>query len=167
MGSCSNSNLKLLNGVVHSPYSDIELPSEALHFTLFRKYLQYSNKVAILEAVSGKEYTFRQLVDIARRVGSGLAKIGVKKGDVVSLYSYNTPEWLFMFYGVLYAGGTVTTVNPSYTKCELSWITFELCIFCLFDGFSKVQMNWKVISRTPDASLFSQKNLCFGLARNQ
>ena len=118
--------LKVVNGVVQSPFTPFDVPEVPLHQALLARYLEHGDKVAIVEAVSGKEYTFRQLVHIARRVGSGLAKIGVKKGDVVSLYSYNTPEWLFMFYGVLYAGGTVTTVNPIYTKCQSHWINFHV-----------------------------------------
>ena len=114
--------VKIENGIIKSPFSPFEVPEVALHQALFSRYLEHGDKVAIVDASTGKEYTFRQLVDISRRVGSGLAKIGVKKGDVVSLFSYNTPEWLFMFYGTIYAGATVTTANHTYTKCTFNFL---------------------------------------------
>ena len=85
-----------------------------------------------INAITGEELTYAQVLDKVRRIGSGLAKMGVKKGDIVSLYSYNTPEWALMFFGVLYSGATVTTVNPTYTKCE-----------CF--TFSHVSSNWRFI----------------------
>ena len=75
-----------------------------------------------INAITGEQFTYARVLDTARRIGSGLAKMGVRKGDSVSMYSYNTPEWALLFFGVLYSGATVTTVNPTYTKCKYMYM---------------------------------------------
>jgi acyl-CoA synthetase (AMP-forming)/AMP-acid ligase II len=45
--------------------------------------------------------------------GGGLAARGIKKGDVVSLWSPNVPEWPIVFFGIVRLGAIVHTSNPS------------------------------------------------------
>ena len=71
-----------------------------------------------VDAVSGHEYLYEDLVRIVRAVASGLAKLGVRKGDVFAIYSSNSPEWIFLFFAILCNGASVTTINPSYTACK-------------------------------------------------
>lgn len=64
---------------------------------------------------SGRRYTYQQVAFLSRCVASGLAKHGVKKGKVVAILLPNMPEYAFCFFGILAAGGIVTTINPAYT----------------------------------------------------
>ena len=41
------------------------------------------------------------------------------KGEVFAIYLPNIVEYAIIFYGVGFAGGTSTTVNPLYTAEEL------------------------------------------------
>ena len=58
------------------------------------------------------------MVNIIKKVSSALVKVGIKQGDVVSMFSYNTAEWILMFWSFVWSGAIVTTVNPAYTKCK-------------------------------------------------
>lgn len=49
-----------------------------------------------------------------------MVRRGLKKGDVVAMYSPNVPEYPIVFFGIILAGGVVTTCNPLYTTKELS-----------------------------------------------
>ncbi len=40
-------------------------------------------------------------------------------GDRVAIVGTNSPEWAVAFLGTLFAGGTVTTLNPLYTDREI------------------------------------------------
>ncbi len=71
-----------------------------------------------VEGLTDKIYTYRESLDITRRVASGLHRRGLKKGDVFAIYSPNCPQWLFTTYGVLANGACVTTLNPAYTLCK-------------------------------------------------
>lgn len=57
---------------------------------------------------------------MAKKFASALIRRGLEKGDVVAVYSPNVPEYAIVFFGILLAGGTVTTCNPLYTVKELS-----------------------------------------------
>ena len=46
-------------------------------------------------------------------------KRGFIKGEVFAIYLPNIVEYAIVFYGVGFAGGTSTTVNPLYTAEEL------------------------------------------------
>ena len=57
------------------------------------------------------------------RIGSGLAKLGVQKGDILLIFSPNSIDYILVAFGALLAGATVTTANPHYTtrKSTLSF----------------------------------------------
>ena len=44
---------------------------------------------------------------------------GYAPGDVVAIMAPNLPEYAVVFHGTAFAGGTVTTINPSYTEREV------------------------------------------------
>ncbi len=44
---------------------------------------------------------------------------GFRPGQTVALLSPNIPEYAVVFHGVAYAGGVVTTINPTYTEREV------------------------------------------------
>jgi 4-coumarate--CoA ligase len=48
-----------------------------------------------------------------------LAALGFKPGDTLGLMAPNVPEYAIVFHGVAVAGGTVTTINPTYGAEEI------------------------------------------------
>ena len=73
-----------------------------------------------VDGPTGRSYTFSELADLTKRCASALARRGLNKGDVVAMYSPNSPEFAIVFFGVLRAGGIVTAINPLYTGYEAS-----------------------------------------------
>ena len=67
---------------------------------------------------TGASYTYRQVADLSFCVASGLAKLGVKKGDVLGIFCPNLPEFALFTLGALRVGACVMTVNPAYTVCK-------------------------------------------------
>jgi len=67
----------------------------------------------------GLRITYRELDEKADRFAAGLRKLGLKRGDRVSLLLPNTPHFLIAFFGALRAGGIVVQTNPLYTAREL------------------------------------------------
>ena len=53
------------------------------------------------------------------RLAGGLLARGLGAGHVMAIMAPNSPEWAVVFHGVAWAGGTVTTLNPSYTAEEV------------------------------------------------
>jgi acyl-CoA synthetase (AMP-forming)/AMP-acid ligase II len=67
----------------------------------------------------GTSYTFGRAWEACRRLGRFLQDNGIKKGDRIAIFSANCPEYFVAFYGTLFAGGVVTTLNPLYKEREL------------------------------------------------
>lgn len=75
---------------------------------------------ALINGVSGRQLTYRQLADGVQRVASALRRHGFKKGDVFAIFSQNLPEYPIAFHAVAPLGGINTTLNSLYTPRELA-----------------------------------------------
>ncbi len=67
----------------------------------------------------GREVTFAETSLRSKRVASGLAKMGVKKGDRVGLMMPNCPQFAFVFFGINRLGAVIVPINPLYTPREV------------------------------------------------
>jgi fatty-acyl-CoA synthase len=74
--------------------------------------------------VHGKRsWNYRQFYARARKLGSALARRGVKRGDSVSVMLANTPAMIEAHYGVPMAGGVLNTLN---TRLDAGILGFTL-----------------------------------------
>ncbi|KAI9249472.1 hypothetical protein BDA99DRAFT_523892 [Phascolomyces articulosus] len=109
--------------VFTSTYPSVPEPQTGIVQTLFESKEQNQNpdRVCYIDALSGREITFRQLKDMAYRFAAGLQDVcGFKKGDVLAMYAPNLVDYGVPLFGTLAAGGTVSPANPAYTKEELA-----------------------------------------------
>jgi acyl-CoA synthetase (AMP-forming)/AMP-acid ligase II len=107
--------------IFKSPHPDVAIPDTALSPFVLGKATRLGDKVAIVEAGSGRSYTYGQIADGVRKLAVGLHARGFKKGDVLAIMSPNLPEYPIAFHGVATAGGVVTTLNPTYTADEIAF----------------------------------------------
>ncbi len=70
---------------------------------------------------SGVSQTFSQVLESANRIANFLNSKGIKKGDRVAIFMLNTPHYPPVFFGILKAGATAVTCNPTYTVPELNF----------------------------------------------
>lgn len=69
-------------------------------------------------------YTYESLKNASLQFGEGLKSIfGLRKGEVLGLFTPNSIDTPVLTWGTLWAGGIVSPANPSYTVSEL---TFQL-----------------------------------------
>lgn len=64
--------------------------------------------------MQGVEMTFREVDEISDKVASGLAAMGVKQGDNVSLMLPNCPEFLVVWFALSKLGAVAAPVNTSF-----------------------------------------------------
>jgi len=69
-----------------------------------------------------RQWTFRELNAEANRVANGLVDLGVEKGDRVSLFLPNCPEFLFWYFGALKMGAIVNPINTMLKERELEYV---------------------------------------------
>src|SRR5512147_3219310 len=70
----------------------------------------------------GLRYSYRQFNQVCRQVAKGLLRLGVKKGDHVSIWAYNVPEWVILQFATAKIGAVLVTINTSYKSAELEYI---------------------------------------------
>ena len=68
-----------------------------------------------IDGISGKRYNYDHVVKQIQCVASGLFTLGVRRGDVLAIVSPNSVEYVYMMFGALAAGASVTTINPNYS----------------------------------------------------
>ena len=71
-----------------------------------------------MDGTTGRSYTYRQLIEAVRRVGSALCRHGVKQNDVMLIFCPNVLEYAVILHAVNYIGAVLTTCNPLYTVGE-------------------------------------------------
>lgn len=77
---------------------------------------------ALVYVDRGLRYSYLEFNEVCRRVAKGLLKLGVKKGDHVSIWATNVPEWVILSFATAKIGAVLVTVNTSYRTSELEYI---------------------------------------------
>jgi len=86
---------------------------------LFEGLVGREGEVAITDGASGRAVTAGALMDQIKRLAGGLTERGVLPGGTVAILAPNMPEYPVVFHAVAWGGGTVTTINPTYTAPEI------------------------------------------------
>ncbi|MGD0627047.1 MAG: AMP-binding protein [Thermodesulfobacteriota bacterium] len=95
------------------------LPEKPLHEFL-RDHARLSpNKVAI--HFYGREISFQELDWQTDQLATALGSMGLKKGDRVTLFLENSPQFVIGYYAILKAGGVVVAANPMFKEEELKY----------------------------------------------
>jgi len=75
-----------------------------------------------IDGETGQEYSYVQLHSTVLKAASGLFEMGVRKGDVVTFYAFNSPEYFILYLAVGYIGAISSTASPAYTHGNTSYV---------------------------------------------
>lgn len=67
----------------------------------------------------GASFTYEELDAASSKIARALRQFGINKGDRVSLYGENCPQWIIAYYGILKAGAVVNPLNLMLTADEV------------------------------------------------
>ena len=81
---------------------------------------QFGGKTALI--CDGNELSFKDIDDRACIIAGGLASMGVKNGDIVTLYSANCWEWVVSYYAVTKLGAAINPINVMLTPEEVRYV---------------------------------------------
>lgn len=65
---------------------------------------------------------YSELYEQCRKTARGLMALGVKRGDHVSVWTTNIPQWVYLQFGLGMVGGVLVTINTNYQSHELEYI---------------------------------------------
>ncbi len=86
---------------------------------------RYPSRPAIIyfDGESGSEWSrtsYEELDSASSKFASGLAALGVSKGDRVAYFLQNCPELVTIFFGIQKSGAVAVPCNPMYQSHELA-----------------------------------------------
>ncbi|KAI9092212.1 hypothetical protein K1719_027712 [Acacia pycnantha] len=107
--------------IFRSKLPDIYIPKHLpLHSYCFENLAEFGSRPCLINAPTGDIYTYYDVELTARRVASGLNKLGVGQGDVIMVLLPNSPEFVFSFLGASLRGAMTTAANPFFTAAEVA-----------------------------------------------
>ena len=106
----------------HYKNSAADIPLKGISITerVFFNLVNRPDEVVLVDGLTGQSVTAADFMDQVKRLAGGLTSKGFGKNSVVGLMAPNSPEYCVVFHAVAWAGGTVTTINPTYTSSEVN-----------------------------------------------
>lgn len=80
------------------------------------------NHEALVYADRGLRMTYQQFNEQCRLVAKGLMSLGIDKGENISVWTSNVPEWVQLQFASGYMGAPIVTVNTNYRQSELEYL---------------------------------------------
>lgn len=98
---------------------------------------KYSDDVFVNYTDRDYKRTWKEFDDECETIARGFMALGLKKGDHVSIWANNIPQWLLTLFSTVKFGGILITVNTSYKKFELEYQLrqSDTKAIVLMDGF--------------------------------
>ncbi len=101
-------------------YPDIAIASQSITERVFEGLQSRLDDVVLVDGPSNQSMTAAAFIDQVKRLAGGLTARGFGEGHTVALMAPNSPDYCVVFHAVAWAGGTVTTINPTYTASEVN-----------------------------------------------
>ena len=108
--------------MANSTTTPVDVPLSNLSITerVFADLESRPNEIVLTDGTTGASMTASAFVDQVKRLAGGLTARGFGAGHTIALMAPNMPEYCVVFHAVAWAGGTITTLNPTYTAAEVS-----------------------------------------------
>jgi len=107
-----------------SPFPEVDIPSASVYDYLFSGLSDTDDadaaRIALIDTKSGRQTTYRELVDRIDSFAGALAARGIGVGDVIGLLAPNSSVFAAAFHGILRSGATATTINALFTAKDIA-----------------------------------------------
>uniref|UniRef100_A0A2H1V6K9 Luciferin 4-monooxygenase n=1 Tax=Spodoptera frugiperda TaxID=7108 RepID=A0A2H1V6K9_SPOFR len=106
--------------ILTSTLKEVDIPNLTVDQYMFMNLDKWATKTAVICGHTNRQYTYEEVYKKSRIFAANLRrKFKIKDGDTVAILMPNAPEYPIITFGVLAAGGVVTTMNPVYTAYEI------------------------------------------------
>jgi long-chain acyl-CoA synthetase len=115
-----------------------------LHDAILSACRKFGSRTAIIDtSVAGQGISYAQYGKLVEDLARGMVAAGVKPGEVVAIYLYNSWEFAASYHAATLSGAIPTPLNPSYRERE---VRYQL-------------ENSEAVALISDAALISSMNL--------
>ena len=81
---------------------------------------RFADRTALV--FEGRALSYAQIHDLVERAAGGLADLGIRPGDTVTLYAANCWEWVVSYYAIARLGAVINPVNTMLTPDEIAYV---------------------------------------------
>lgn len=106
--------------IYSGPSLDHPIPQVTIPEFIRQRARQYPGHFALVDAISGRSYSYDDLDRLIGRFAAGLVANNFALGDTILMFSPNLIEWPIVALGALVAGGVVSGANPGYSVADLA-----------------------------------------------
>jgi len=141
--------------IYKSKYPDIPTVDLTVTERVFEGLKSRLSDVVLTDGLDGRTFTASDFMHHVKCLAGGLVERGYSTGKTVAIMAPNSPEYCFIFHAVAWAGGTITTLNPTYTDQEVKHQVKDsgadmLIVFAHFADIAKA-----ALKEMPDVTLYS------------
>ncbi len=110
------------NGLSHvSGTSAVPLSADTIPTLLAQTTSRHSSRPAVVFREQNVRWTWSQFYAEVNRFAAGLARLGLKRGDRIGIWSPNRSEWLVTQFATAELGLILVNINPAYRLHELEY----------------------------------------------
>ena len=89
---------------------------------LEKQAAQYPDHDAVISPYLDVRYTYKEFNELTDLVARGFMGMGIQKGDKVSIWASNYPQWIITQFATAKMGAVMVTVNTNYKQFELEYL---------------------------------------------
>ncbi len=82
-----------------------------------------ADKTYLIDAVTGREFSYFETNSMANRVANALKGMGHKKGDRVGFFMANSPRCVLTILGIMKGGMIAVAMNPNFRQAEVDYLS--------------------------------------------
>lgn len=97
----------------------LQYPAHPYDEMLTRTAQRFPEHVALL--FNEVNISYRELDALVNSFANALQQLGIRKGQTVSLFMTNRPEYIVSWFAIIRIGAVVTPMNPSYKEREIAY----------------------------------------------
>lgn len=106
--------------IFRSKFPAVEVPKDVtLPEFVLSGIEPYLDNVAVVDSITGKGYTYREVKRNVYRFSKALRSLGLRKGRVVVVLLPNVAEYATLALGIMAAGGVFSGANPNGHASEI------------------------------------------------
>jgi acyl-CoA synthetase (AMP-forming)/AMP-acid ligase II len=104
-----------------SPYPDVDIPDLSVPDFVLAAGRERPQAPALVDGLTGETITHGELAAHVDRFAAALHEAGLRKGDVVAVFSPNTIWYPVVFHGIARAGCIMSPINALYQPEEIAF----------------------------------------------
>ncbi|XP_068894968.1 luciferin 4-monooxygenase-like isoform X1 [Tenebrio molitor] len=128
--------------VQFGPRDDLKFPLKSMGMIFYEKLSKYDhNKMFLTDSGTNTEISYEQFLKLSFNLANSLKKLGIKKGDVITIISENSWKYLVTIIAGFYLGVKINLLNHDYKIGEFQHflsICQPILLFCTSKNLEKI-----------------------------